>query len=80
MVELIHNATLVIDDIEDDSFVRRNDKCVHLKYGLDVAVNAANYVYFAPLDYILNSEIYSNEKKMKILTICLKNMKIVHYG
>ncbi|CAD8098391.1 unnamed protein product [Paramecium sonneborni] len=80
LVELIHNATLVIDDIEDDSIVRRNDKCVHIKYGLDVAVNAANYVYFAPLHYILDSTNYSDEKKMKILTVCLKNMKIVHFG
>lgn len=53
-VELIHNATLIVDDIEDDSYVRRNDRCVHLKYGVDIAVNAGNFVYFAPLQYLLN--------------------------
>ncbi|CAK74352.1 unnamed protein product (macronuclear) [Paramecium tetraurelia] len=80
LVELIHNATLVVDDIEDDSSVRRNDKCVHIKYGLDVAVNAANYLYFAPLHYFLNSANYSNDQKMKMLEVSLSNMKIVHFG
>lgn len=53
-VEMIHNATLIVDDIEDDSFVRRNDKCVHLKFGVDVAINAGNYMYFAPLQYLIS--------------------------
>ncbi|CAD8068539.1 unnamed protein product [Paramecium primaurelia] len=80
LVELIHNATLIVDDIEDDSVVRRNDKCIHIKYGVDVAVNAGNYVYFAPLHYFLNSANYSDQQKMKILAICLNNMRVVHFG
>jgi len=31
--ELLHNASLIIDDVEDKSTERRNDLCVHLKFG-----------------------------------------------
>lgn len=38
--ELIHNASLVIDDIEDQSLKRRGQDCAYIKYGLDIAINA----------------------------------------
>ena len=46
--ELIHNGTLIHDDIEDAGLIRRNDKTIHLKYGTDIAVNSANLLYFSP--------------------------------
>lgn len=49
LTELIHNGSLMIDDVQDSSQSRRGDKCTHLKYGLDVAVNAGNILYYAPL-------------------------------
>lgn len=52
-IELIHNGTLVVDDIEDSSPVRRNKPCVHLLYGVDVSINAGNFMYFAPIEYLL---------------------------
>ena len=30
--------------------MRRGDKCIHLKYGTDYAVNSGNLMYFAPLN------------------------------
>jgi geranylgeranyl pyrophosphate synthase len=47
--ELIHNGTLVVDDIEDNSELRRGQPCIHRKYGVDVAINAGNGMYFFPL-------------------------------
>lgn len=47
--ELIHNGTIIVDDIEDDSFLRRGKPCLHRIYGIDVSVNAGNFLYFAPL-------------------------------
>ena len=43
LTEIVHNASLIIDDIEDGSQMRRGDRCVHLKHGLDVAINAGCY-------------------------------------
>lgn len=66
-VEMIHNATLIVDDIEDDSAVRRKEICVHKKFGVDIAINAGNFMYFAPLQYLMSLDKYSPEMKMKIL-------------
>jgi len=47
--EVVHNGTLAIDDIEDGSTHRRGKPCMHLKFGVDVAINAGNAMYFLPL-------------------------------
>ena len=46
--ELTHTGTLIIDDIEDNATNRRGDACIHNRYGLDVAINAANMLYILP--------------------------------
>jgi geranylgeranyl pyrophosphate synthase len=47
--EVIHNGTLVIDDIEDASEVRRGKQCTYKVFGLDIAVDAGNTMYYLPL-------------------------------
>ncbi|MBI4020970.1 MAG: polyprenyl synthetase family protein [Candidatus Aenigmarchaeota archaeon] len=47
--ELVHNGTLIIDDIEDGGEVRRGKPCLHKIYGIDIAINAGNFLYFHPL-------------------------------
>lgn len=44
-VELIHTATLVHDDIIDESEFRRNRPSVHSKYGRDLSIVAGDYLY-----------------------------------
>jgi geranylgeranyl pyrophosphate synthase len=47
--EVVHNGTLVIDDIEDSSDVRRGKPCTYKIFGVDIAVNAGNAMYYLPL-------------------------------
>jgi geranylgeranyl pyrophosphate synthase len=47
--EVVHNGTLVIDDIEDSSEIRRGKPCSYKIYGLDISVNAGNAMYYLPL-------------------------------
>jgi geranylgeranyl pyrophosphate synthase len=47
--EVIHDGTIMIDDIEDDSALRRGKPCAHRLFGLDVAINAGNAMYYLPL-------------------------------
>jgi geranylgeranyl diphosphate synthase type I len=47
--EVVHNGTLMVDDIEDDSELRRGKPCSHKIYGVDIAVNAGNAMYYLPL-------------------------------
>lgn len=45
-IELLHAGSLVIDDIEDDSATRRGQPALHHRYGLPVALNTGNWLYF----------------------------------
>jgi geranylgeranyl pyrophosphate synthase len=47
--EVIHNGTLVIDDIEDSSELRRGKPCTYKIFQMDIAVNAGNAMYYLPL-------------------------------
>jgi geranylgeranyl diphosphate synthase type 3 len=53
IVELLHNASLLIDDIEDASELRRAQPVAHAIYGIPRTINAANYIYFIALERIL---------------------------
>lgn len=44
-IELIHTATLVHDDIIDNSDFRRNQPSVHSKWGRDISIIAGDYLY-----------------------------------
>ena len=49
LVEFPHNASLIHDDIEDNSDERRGKPAVHLIYGMDTAINSGSFMYFLPL-------------------------------
>jgi len=53
IVELLHNASLLIDDIEDGSELRRAQPVAHAIFGIPQTINAANYIYFIALERIL---------------------------
>lgn len=48
MVEALHAGSLIIDDIEDGSEERRGAAALHKLYGVPVALNAGNWLYFWP--------------------------------
>jgi octaprenyl-diphosphate synthase len=52
LVELPHNASLIHDDIEDNSDERRGKAAAHILYGTDTAINAGCFLYFLPLGCI----------------------------
>lgn len=46
--EIVHNGTLMADDVEDNSALRRGKPCTHKIYGTDIAINTAEAMYFLP--------------------------------
>lgn len=46
----LHNASLLIDDIEDNSKLRRGIPVAHSIFGVAPTINCANYVYFFALE------------------------------
>ncbi|XP_019625389.1 PREDICTED: geranylgeranyl pyrophosphate synthase-like [Branchiostoma belcheri] len=53
VVQMLHNASLLIDDIEDNSKLRRGIPVAHSIYGTAHTINCANYVYFKGLATVL---------------------------
>ncbi len=47
--EVVHNGTLMHDDIEDSSEERRGKPCTYKIFGVDVAINAGHEMYYLPL-------------------------------
>jgi geranylgeranyl pyrophosphate synthase len=80
LTEIIHNGSLIIDDIEDDSSVRRDKECVHKLYGVDISINAGNFMYFSPMLNVFNSPNYSPELKMELVKIYLEETVQLHIG
>jgi geranylgeranyl pyrophosphate synthase len=73
--EVIHNGTLMVDDIEDASEYRRGKPCTYKIYGLDIAINAGNAMYYLPLlPLIKNREKVSPEKLCRIYEIYVQEM------
>ena len=44
----LHNASLLVDDIEDNSRLRRGMPVAHSVFGVPATLNCANYVYVPP--------------------------------
>lgn len=43
---MLHNASLLMDDVEDNSDLRRGMPVAHKVYGTPQVLNSANYIYF----------------------------------
>mmetsp|Transcript_20274 Transcript_20274/g.58201 ORF Transcript_20274/g.58201 Transcript_20274/m.58201 type:complete len:371 (-) Transcript_20274:45-1157(-) len=54
IVALLHNASLLVDDIEDNSKLRRGVPVAHSIFGIAPVINTANYVYFLALERCQN--------------------------
>ena len=66
MTELIHAGALIVDDIEDESELRRGQPALHLRYGVDIALNAGNALYFLPAVALMDHPLLSPEKRLAI--------------
>jgi len=76
----VHNGSLIVDDIEDQSELRREKPCVHKIYGVDVAINAGNMMYFLPMLLIKNNNKYSTKVKNELYKIYIDEMVNIHMG
>lgn len=73
--EVIHNGTLVIDDIEDSSDLRRGKPCTYKIYGIDISVNAGNTMYYLPLLPLIEREAqFSAETLRDVYEVYVQEM------
>ena len=69
-IELIHNASLVHDDIEDHDEYRRDDLAVWKKFGISNAINLGDYL-FATAFEILSQK---SPELIEILSLSIKSL------
>ncbi|MCX8150488.1 MAG: polyprenyl synthetase family protein [Candidatus Bathyarchaeota archaeon] len=73
--EVIHNGTLVIDDLEDSSEIRRGKPCTYKIFGIDIAVNAGNTMYYLPLlPFMEQRDKLSTNKLRELYEIYVQEM------
>lgn len=78
--ELAHSGSVIVDDVEDGSTLRRGQPSLHITYGVDIAVNAGNTLYFLPLLPLIKSRTLSPAKKVLIYELYVSEMTKLSVG
>jgi geranylgeranyl pyrophosphate synthase len=79
VVELIHAGSLVIDDVQDGSSVRRGRPALHVQFGVPIAVNAGNWLYFWPFELLRQTEL-PVDKIFYVYEHCHRTLLRAHFG
>ena len=77
IIEAMHTASLIHDDIEDSSPKRRGEPSTYIKYGLDVALNAGSSLYFFALALIAR---HKKEVQASLYNLCVNALSLLHIG
>lgn len=79
VVELVHTASLIHDDIEDSSLTRRGKSATYVTHGVDVALNAGSWLYFVAASFIKNAPVDSSTK-LELFFLYEKQLARLHLG
>jgi hypothetical protein len=69
IVFMLHNASLLVDDIEDGSKMRQGAPVAHNIYGLPSTLNCANLIYFMALEHCLKLDQNNNDNSMRATAV-----------
>lgn len=78
-VEFIHAGSLIVDDIEDGSEVRRGRPALHLRYPMPIALNAGNWLYFWPFDLFREMGLPPGQLLL-VHDFCHRTLLRAHFG
>lgn len=79
VIELLHAGSLVVDDIEDDSSHRRGEPAIHRRYGVPLALNMANWLYFVAFG-VLGRSAFDAEVRVALLNDVSRGLLRCHQG
>ncbi len=77
--ELMHVGSLIVDDVQDKSHIRRGGPSAHLKYGEATAINSGTACYFLGQICIYRAKD-AVEKKIQIYNWYFEAMRASHSG
>ncbi|KAL4883150.1 isoprenoid synthase domain-containing protein [Aspergillus karnatakaensis] len=71
VIQMLHNSSLMLDDIEDTSILRRGHPATHCLYGTSQTINSANFAYVKVVQETLKLQ---NRESINALTDELNNL------
>ena len=79
--EILHNGTIIVDDVEDGATMRRGAPALHHECGMDTALNAGNAMYFFPLKIIARDPAdLAPETRLAIYEMLMHELNRTHLG
>ncbi|MFT4922941.1 MAG: geranylgeranyl diphosphate synthase type I [Haloarculaceae archaeon] len=79
--EILHNGTIIVDDVEDEARKRRGQPALHHGHGVDIALNAGNAMYFIPLKVIDREDgKLSPEQRLAAYEMLTHELNRTHLG
>jgi geranylgeranyl pyrophosphate synthase/predicted secreted hydrolase len=79
MPEIVHVGSLIVDDVEDASTVRRGGPAAHVLHGVPRAINAGTAAYFLAEPPIDQDDLPA-EKKLQIYRLYFDALRAGHAG
>ena len=79
-IEIIHNFTLVHDDIMDNDELRRGREAVHIAYDMPTAINAGDAMLAVSFELLSEAEEISSENFRSLVSIIGKMVRKVSEG
>lgn len=81
LLELLHNGSIIVDDIEDNSDLRRGKPTLHKIYGIDIAINVGNFLYFASfLPIIEKLKRFDEDTIKRMFKAIIEELMRIHVG
>ncbi|KAH6649762.1 isoprenoid synthase domain-containing protein [Chaetomium tenue] len=74
VVGMLHTASLLVDDVEDNSQLRRGYPVAHTIFGIPQTINSSNYIYFCALQEL------QKLKNPKAVSIFAEELVNLHRG
>ncbi|HUV61421.1 MAG TPA: polyprenyl synthetase family protein [Thermoplasmata archaeon] len=78
-LEMIHNFTLVHDDVMDEDDTRRGLKTVHHEYGVPEAILAGDAMFARAFEIVLDSDI-DDSRVIKLVEILARSVRLLADG
>ena len=79
IIETLHLGSLIVDDIQDDSFERRGRATLHRLHGLPLALNLGNFLYFQALHLVTQLNVSPTYKHAATQQIA-ETLRDAHLG
>ena len=78
--EFLHTGSLIIDDIQDNSLLRRGGPCAHITHGVATAINAGTAAYFLGEGITRDHPNLTDQQRLRVYELYFTCLRGAHVG